>query len=82
MKKIILVSAVLFAGPAFGHDNFSFYGATGNYVGNAQGDGGNIMYTGKYGEYLGSSSTMGNDTSFYGSSGQYLGEVKNNSTDW
>jgi hypothetical protein len=53
--------------------NRSFYGPSGQYLGNANTFGNTTTFYGPAGQYQGNANTFGNRTTYYGSGGQYLG---------
>lgn len=69
---IILMLSVL-AGSAMAQQQ-NYYGANGQYLGQAQQMGNQTNYYGSNGQYLGQAQHMGNQTNYYSSNGQYQGQ--------
>jgi hypothetical protein len=81
MKIFLIIAVVMVPASSSAQENFSFYGANGNYEGSATTNGSQTYYHGSSGELLGSSNTVGNQMNFYGSSGNYVGHIQENNYD-
>ena len=75
MKNILIFLALLSAN-VFAQ-NQQFYGANGQYQGQAMQSGNTTQFYGTNGQYQGQAMQSGNTTQYYGGNGQYQGQVMN-----